>query len=60
MTSDHSNGTDELKILSRGLNNNGGDPTNDATNITGQETFEELFGRFAEMKGQSASHHNVY
>ncbi len=39
------------QILSRGLSNHG-DPTDDVTSITGQESFEELFGRFAGMKSQ--------
>ena len=38
------------QILSRGLGNHGDPGTDDVADLTGEESFEELFGRFAEMK----------
>ena len=43
------NGPSVEQILSRGVGNHG-DPKEDGE-VDGEESFEELFGRFAEMKG---------
>lgn len=40
------------QVLSRGPSNHGDPVTDDdINNITGKESFEELFGRFSDMKG---------
>lgn len=41
------------QVLSRGLGNHGDPVSDDPDDITGKESFEELFGRFSDMKGET-------